>query len=119
MSNRLSGHQRSIVSAQAGTTVDTVNHGVFQHKNQTYQLLDTAGLRKKNRIHETVESYAAHQSIMHLKAKNTIIIHMIDATQGISDQDYRVLSTIEGTRNRHLILINKWDLLQPEQRDIS
>ena len=116
--NQLSGTKKSIVSSQAGTTVDTVAHGLFCYKDHVYQILDTAGLRKKNRIQETVESYAANQSITHIKAKNTLIIQMIDATQGISDQDYRVLSTIERTRNQHMLLINKWDLLNTTQKNI-
>lgn len=117
LSNKLTGKKISVVAKEAGTTTDTVS-STFKYKNKTYSLLDTAGLRKKSKIRDEVERFSSNQSIESIMKKNTIIIHMIDATQGVSDQDFRMVSVIERARNKHIIVINKWDKLSSDQKNI-
>lgn len=111
--NKLCGEGTSIVSRDAGTTVDTVkNHWLY--RESTYQVLDTAGLRKKAQIKDGVEIEAVGQSLNSITTRGTVILHMIDATIGVSDQDMRITELVRRKRNKQIMIINKWDKLSSE-----
>ena len=114
--NRLCHRSVAVVSAQAGTTTDA-NQYTFKHKGQNISIYDTAGLRRKGRVLNTIEKYSAHQCIQTMQSRHTdIAIVVIDATEGVSDQDYRILELIEKARKQCVMLINKWDKLNSEQK---
>lgn len=116
--NRLCAKTVAVVSPQAGTTTDA-NAYTFQYKGQTIAIHDTAGLRRKGRVTDTIEKYSIHQCIQTMQKRHTdVAILVIDASEGVSDQDYRILELIEKARKQCVMLINKWDKLSAEQKDL-
>lgn len=111
--NRLCGEGTSIVSRDAGTTTDTVKNQ-WQYRESIYQVLDTAGLRKKAQIKDSVEIEAVKQSLNSIAIRGTVVLHMIDATVGVSDQDMRITELVRRKRNKQIMIINKWDRLSSE-----
>ena len=113
--NALTKETTSQISKDAGTTTDTVKSKYTSGKH-IFTVYDTAGIRKKAKIIDTVERYSANQTIETIKHSNGVIVHMIDGTVGISDQDLKIIDTIKNMRKRHIIVINKWDKLNSDQK---
>ena len=107
--NRLLGESRSLVSPVAGTTRDTV-HAPFMYKQKPYVLYDTAGLRRKTKIKETLELQSTLQSLRALDHCD-VILYAIDAEQGLTDQDSKLLQLAYDRYKPVLIVVNKWDLV--------
>jgi GTP-binding protein len=109
LANRLLGRARSIVSAVPGTTRDVVVGG-FQWRNTGFRLLDTAGLRRRTHIGDAVEYYSAARARETVRACDLVFL-VVDAVEGLSDQDKKIaaLSVAEG--RGLLIVLNKWDLI--------
>jgi GTP-binding protein len=113
--NRIVGYERAIVDATPGTTRDPVDTP-FRHGNQDYVLVDTAGIRRRPRVHEHLERASAVRALRALE-RAEIAILVIDATAGMTDQDAR-LAGYAWERGRALLLaVNKWDALPRAQRD--
>lgn len=110
--NALLGEERSIVTDIAGTTRDTlrVEYNKF---DKHFFLIDTAGLRKKAKVHENIEFYSVLRSIRALEDADVCIL-MIDAKEGIGAQDVNILRLAHKNNKGILICINKWDLLKKE-----
>jgi len=110
--NALLDEDRHIVTPVAGTTRDSI----FTRYNRfglDFILVDTAGLRKKTKVHEDIEFYSVMRSIRAIENSDVCIL-MIDATQGFETQDMNVLHLAEKNRKGVVILVNKWDLVEKD-----
>jgi len=113
--NRVLGEERVIVSELSGTTRDSI-FIPFEREGQQYTLIDTAGVRRKARIDNTVEKFSVVKTLQAIEACNVVVL-MIDATRGVSDQDLSLLDFIIEAGRALVIVINKWDGLTIEQRE--
>jgi GTP-binding protein len=107
--NRLLGFERSIVDATPGTTRDALDTP-FEIRGRTCTLVDTAGIRRKARIHETVERFSVNRSLR-MVDEGDLIIDVIDAVEGVTDQDAQILSYAARRGKALLLAVNKWDLV--------
>ncbi len=110
--NRLLGVERSIVTDIAGTTRDSIN-SLLQWQDRTYELVDTAGLRRKARVKENVEFYSTIRTEKAIRECDVAIL-LIDAVQGFEAQDLNVLLQAERYNKGLMLLVNKWDLVEKE-----
>ncbi|MFZ9045691.1 MAG: ribosome biogenesis GTPase Der, partial [Cyclobacteriaceae bacterium] len=108
----LIGTDRSIVTDIAGTTRDTVNTRYNQF-GKDFILTDTAGIRKKAKVHEDIEFYSVLRAIQALQDSDVCVI-MIDATRGLESQDMNILALANKYKKGVVIMINKWDLIKKE-----
>lgn len=107
LSNRLTHTENSIVSDYAGTTRDVVE-GTFSFGGRDFEVLDTAGIRRKSKVHENVEYYSVNRAIKTLDQCDLVFL-MIDAQEGLAEQDKKICS-LAFERGRGIIFIlNKWD----------
>ena len=118
--NRLVGEDRAIVSELAGTTRDTVE-ARFRYKNTDFMVVDTAGIRRKSKVHESVEYYAVQRALDTIDASELVVL-MIDVIKGLSDQDKKIAARVAERGRGVVVVLNKWDLLggrsgQSAQRD--
>ena len=114
LSNRLTHSNASIVSDYAGTTRDTVEGG-FSYGGKNFIVLDTAGIRRKARVHENVEYYSVNRAIKTLD-RCDIVFLMIDAQEGLSEQDKKICS-LAFERGRGIIFIlNKWGTQEQDKK---
>jgi len=114
LTNALLGEERNIVTPIAGTTRDTINSRYTKFGHDFY-LIDTAGIRRKAKVHEDLEFYSVMRSINAIE-KSDICILMIDAEHGLESQDLNILSLIEKNRKGVLIVVNKWDLVEKDTK---
>ncbi|MCU0360867.1 MAG: ribosome biogenesis GTPase Der [Bacteroidia bacterium] len=114
LTNALLGEERNIVTPIAGTTRDTINSRYTKFGHDFY-LIDTAGIRRKAKVHEDLEFYSVMRSINAIE-KSDICILMIDAELGLESQDLNILSLIEKNRKGVLIVVNKWDLVEKDTK---
>ena len=108
--NALLGKENNIVTPVAGTTRDTV-HTRFSAFGLDLYLLDTAGLRKKSKVHEDVEFYSTLRALKAIEECDVALL-VIDAERGLEAQDLHILLQIEKEKKGLVILINKWDLVE-------
>ena len=114
LANLLAGCELSIVSAVAGTTRDVVEGG-FSFKGRDFALLDTAGIRKKSRVSENVEYYSVNRAIKAVKNAD-IVFHVIDAGEGLADQDKKIVFHACEAGAGVIFVLNKWDTMPAEKR---
>lgn len=105
--NRLLGEDKSIVSEVAGTTRDVVE-GRFEFKRRRFLVLDTAGIRRKGKVTEAVEYYSVNRAIRAVD-ESDIVIHMIDAEEGLTDQDKKICAFAAEKGKGIVFVLNKWD----------
>jgi GTP-binding protein len=109
LSNRLTASEASIVSPVPGTTRDVVE-GVFCYKNRRFHILDTAGIRRKSKVTENIEYYSVNRAIKSIDEADVVIL-LIDAQEGLSDQDKKI-AALAHEKGRGIILgLNKWDAM--------
>lgn len=110
--NALLGVDRNIVTEVAGTTRDSIDthYNAFGFE---FTLVDTAGIRKKAKVHEDLEFYSVMRAIRSIENSDVCIL-MIDAEAGIGQQDLNIFGLIEKNRKGVVILVNKWDLMAKE-----
>lgn len=110
MTNALLGKERNIVTPIAGTTRDSIStlYDKFGHK---FMLVDTAGLRRKNRVHEDLEFYSVMRSIRSIEYSDVCIL-MIDAQNGLEAQDMNIFNLIQRNRKACVVVVNKWDTIE-------
>jgi GTP-binding protein len=108
--NSLMDEQRNIVTDIAGTTRDSI-YSRYNKFGFDFYLVDTAGIRKKNKVNEDIEYYSVLRSIRAIENSDVCIL-LIDATRGIESQDVNIFSIIEKNRKGLVVLVNKWDLAQ-------
>ena len=110
--NMLTGVERSIVTPIAGTTRDSVN--IRYHSfGFDFILVDTAGMRKKAKVHEDLEFYSVMRSVRAIEEADVCLL-MVDATQGFTAQDINVFHLTQTNHKGVVILVNKWDLVDKE-----
>mgnify|MGYP003302649576 CR=1 FL=1 len=112
MTNALLGKERNIVTPIAGTTRDSIAtlYNKFGHE---FMLVDTAGMRKKTKVHEDLEFYSVMRSIRAIEECDVAAL-IIDATQGFEAQDMNILRLIERNKKGLVVIVNKWDLVDKD-----
>ena len=108
--NAITGEDRNIVTPISGTTRDAIDTR-FNIFGFDFKLIDTAGIRKKSKVHEDLEFYSVIRSIRSIEYSD-VCIFMVDATEGIQKQDLNIFYVIEKNRKGVVVLINKWDLIE-------
>lgn len=110
LTNALLGEERNIVTEIAGTTRDSI-HTKYTKFNRTFYLIDTAGLRKKTKVHEDLEFYSTLRAIRAVEESDVCII-LIDATTGIEAQDLQIYQLAVKRKKGIVVAVNKWDLVE-------
>jgi len=110
--NSLLGEERNIVTPISGTTRDSIDTH-YKSYGFDFTLVDTAGIRKKNKVHEDIEFYSVIRSIRTIE-NSDVCLFMIDATEGIQKQDLNIFYVIERNSKGLVLLVNKWDLVEKE-----
>ena len=112
--NRLIGEERLVVYDQPGTTRDSVSVP-FERDGKQYTLIDTAGVRRKSRVHETVEKFSIVKALQAME-RAQVVVPVLDASEGVTDQDVSLIG-LAVERGRALVVVaNKWDGLDKDQR---
>ncbi len=111
--NSLTGADRMIVSPAAGTTRDAVD-SLYQYYGRSYVLIDTAGIRSRGRISQGVERYSVMRAIKSLSRADVALV-LIDASEGITEQDERIAGLVHEEGKGLIIILNKWDLVQDKE----
>lgn len=115
--NNLLGENRVIVSDVAGTTRDAIDTEIVYNGTE-YVFIDTAGLRRKSKIKENIERYSIIRTVAAIERSDVVIL-MIDATEGVSEQDAKIAG-IAHDRGRGLIIaVNKWDAIEKDNRTVK
>ncbi len=115
--NKILGEERVIVSDIAGTTRDAIDTH-FKNSYGKYVFIDTAGIRRKNKVYETLEKYSVLKAKAAIDRANVCLI-MIDATLGVTEQDEKIAGLAHEAGKGVIIVINKWDLLEKETNTMS
>ncbi|MEQ9263229.1 MAG: ribosome biogenesis GTPase Der [Owenweeksia sp.] len=110
--NALTGENRNIVTDIAGTTRDAINTR-YKLFGKDFLLVDTAGLRKKSKVHENLEFYSVMRSVRAIESADVCLL-LIDADRGFEGQDLSIFSLIEKNKKGAVILVNKWDLVEKD-----
>ena len=111
ITNRLLGEDRVVVSSVAGTTRDAIDTP-FRWNNKDYCLIDTAGLRRKSKIEpDSIERYSVIRSLNAIERCDVAVI-VIDASEGITEQDVRIAGLVHEQGKPSVIVVNKWDLIE-------
>lgn len=112
--NRLLGEERVVVFDEAGTTRDSI-YIPFERNGQKFTLIDTAGMRRRSRVSLTVEKFSIIKSLQSIE-KAHVVIYLIDAQEGVTDQDAHILGLVLEAGRALIIGLNKWDGLNAEHR---
>ncbi len=110
--NLLLGTDRTIVTPEPGTTRDST-HSHYKYFDLEFQLIDTAGIRKKSKVSENIEFYSVMRAIRSIESSDVCIL-MVDAERGFEAQDLNIFSLIEKNHKGIVILVNKWDLIEKQ-----
>jgi len=113
--NAFIGEDRTIVTEIAGTTRDSI-YTRFNKFGHDFYLVDTAGIRKKAKVHEDLEYYSVVRSIRAIENSDVCIL-MIDATRGIESQDMNIFSLIQKNKKGLVVAVNKWDLIESKENN--
>jgi GTP-binding protein len=113
--NRILGEERVVVYDQPGTTRDSV-FIPFERHGEHYTLIDTAGIRRRARVSETVEKFSVIKAMQAME-KAQVVIYLVDAREGVTDQDANLLGMVLEIGRGLIIGFNKWDGLDPSQKD--
>ena len=115
LTNRLLKAERVIVFDEPGTTRDSI-YIKMMYRNKPYILIDTAGVRRQSRVHEAIEKFSVIKSHQAIKDAQVVLL-MLNGQDDIVDQDLRLLETILETGRAVVVIINKWDGLETEQKE--
>ncbi|MBO7495310.1 MAG: ribosome biogenesis GTPase Der [Salinivirgaceae bacterium] len=115
--NALLEQDRNIVTDIAGTTRDSINT-VYNKFGFEFNIIDTAGLRKKNKVEENLEFYSVMRAIRTIEESDVCFL-IIDATLGLESQDLNIFSLIVKNRKGVVLLVNKWDLIEKEKNTME
>lgn len=110
--NKILGENRSIVSDIAGTTRDAID-SEFENENGKYVFIDTAGVRKKSKIKENIEKYSIMRTLLAIE-RSDVCLMMIDAVDGVTDQDAKIAGEAHEAGKGVIIVVNKWDAVEKE-----
>ena len=115
--NKILGEERVIVSPIAGTTRDAVDT-YFEKGDQQYLLIDTAGIRRKSKVYERVEKFSVLRSMSAVERADVVLI-VIDATEGVTEQDTKVAGIAHDEGKACIFVINKWDLVEKDNKTLG
>ena len=113
--NRMLGEERVVVCDLPGTTRDSI-FIPFERRGRRYTLIDTAGVRRRGRVQEVVEKFSVVKSLQAIEAANVVVL-VVDAREGISEQDLRLLGFVLDTGRALVIAVNKWDGMERDERE--
>jgi len=117
MTNALLGEERNIVTDIAGTTRDSVN-SYYNKFGKEFYLVDTAGIRKKSKVHENLEFYSVLRAIKAMEDSDVVML-MIDAQNGIESQDLAIFGLAIKRNKGVVIIVNKWDLVKNKETNTA
>lgn len=112
--NAFMGYERAVVSDIPGTTRDSIDD-FFKFRGKLIKVVDTAGIRKKSKINEDVEYYSFTRTIESIN-KGDVVIHVIDASMGLTDTDKKIFDEIIKAKCPTIIAINKWDAIEKDDK---
>ncbi|MGO0884022.1 ribosome biogenesis GTPase Der [Clostridioides difficile] len=115
--NKILGEERVIVSPIAGTTRDAIDT-YFEKNGQKFLLIDTAGLRRKSKIYETIEKYSVIRAMSAVDRADVVLI-VIDALEGVTEQDTKVAGIAHDEGKGCIFVVNKWDLIEKDNKTMS
>ena len=115
--NAITGEQRNIVTDISGTTRDSIDTD-FNLFGFDFKLVDTAGIRKKSKVHEDIEFYSVIRSVRSIEYSD-VCIFMIDAEDGLQKQDLNIFYMIEKNKKGVILLVNKWDLVENKDQHFT
>lgn len=116
--NRILGENRVIVSDIAGTTRDAIDTPYVAPDGQKYIFIDTAGMRKRGKIDETIERYSVVRSLAAVDRSDVVLI-MIDANEGVTEQDTKIAGYAHDNGKASIIAVNKWDLIEKTDKTME
>ena len=115
--NRVLGEERVIVSDVAGTTRDAVD-SYFENEQGKFLFIDTAGMRRKSKVEERIERFSVLRAVMAIERADVCLI-MIDATEGVTDQDTKVAGLAHDAGKACIIVVTKWDLVEKDGKTMD
>ena len=112
--NAILGEERVIVSPEAGTTRDAVDTP-FEYDGQSYVLIDTAGIRKRGKVYESVEKYSVIRALRAIERSDVCLI-VIDGERGIAEQDKKIAGYAHEAGKAAVFVVNKWDVVEKDEK---
>ncbi len=116
LTNKILGEERVIVSDVAGTTRDAVDTA-FENKYGKYVFIDTAGIRKKSKVDDDIERFSVLRASLAVERSDVCLI-MIDAREGVTEQDTKVAGVAHDAGKACIIVVNKWDLVEKDDKTL-
>ncbi len=110
------GEERLVAFDMPGTTRDAISVP-FEHNGQRFELIDTAGLRRRGQVFEAIEKFSVVKTLQAIESANVVLL-LIDATQGVTDQDAHIAGYILESGRAVVIAVNKWDAVDEYQREL-
>ncbi|MBE6912418.1 MAG: ribosome biogenesis GTPase Der [Ruminococcaceae bacterium] len=117
LTNKILGEERVIVSDMAGTTRDAVDSS-FENEYGKYVFIDTAGIRKKSKVDDDIEKFSVLRASMAVERSDVCLI-MIDAREGVTEQDTKVAGIAHDAGKACIIVVNKWDLVEKDDKTMK
>ncbi len=117
LTNALLGEDRNIVTAIAGTTRDSI-HSHYKKFDKEFILIDTAGIRKKGKVHEDLEFYSVIRAVKSIEEADVCLL-LLDASLGIESQDLNLISLAQKRHKGIVIVVNKWDLIKDKETNTA
>ena len=115
--NKLLGEERVIVSNVPGTTRDAID-SYLENELGKFILIDTAGIRRKSKVKEEIERYSVIRTLTSIERADVCIL-MIDATEGITEQDEKIIGFAHEKRKAIMVIVNKWDLVEKDDKTMN
>lgn len=115
--NKLLGEERVIVSDIPGTTRDSID-STIENELGKFTIVDTAGLRRKSKVKEEIERYSVIRTLAAIERADVCIL-MIDATEGITEQDEKIIGHAHEMRKAIMVIVNKWDLVEKDDKTLD
>ena len=112
LTNKILGENRVIVSDVAGTTRDAID-SYFENETGKYNFIDTAGIRRKSKVYDSIEKFSVMRSLLAVERADVCLL-MIDATEGVTEQDTKIAGEAHENGKGIIIVINKWDEIEKE-----
>ncbi len=116
LTNKILGEERVIVSDMAGTTRDAVD-SAFENEYGKYVFIDTAGIRKKSKVNDDIEKFSVLRASLAVERSDVCLI-MIDAQEGVTEQDTKVAGIAHDAGKACIIVVNKWDLVEKDDKTL-
>ena len=115
--NKILGEDRSIVSDIAGTTRDAID-SEFENEFGKYVFIDTAGVRKKAKVNESIEKFSVMRTLLAIERSDVCLV-LIDAEEGVTDQDAKILGEAHEAGKGIIIVVNKWDIIEKDNHTMQ